>query len=99
MPGALRPQVGERVVIPCYDRIMLGRGRDWIRWLAVAVAAVGLIRLGLHLLLPALPQPFAWSGSAMLGLALVFLLLPLPHEALLVHRPAPEQRPDRSGPE
>jgi hypothetical protein len=76
---------------------MLGRGRDWIRWLAVAAAAIGLIRLGLHLLLPLLPQPFAWSGSVTLGLALVFLLFPLPHEALLAHRPGPEQRPDRFG--
>ena len=78
---------------------MLGRGRDWIRWLAVAVATIGLIRLGLFLLLPLLPQPFAWSGSVTLGLALVFLLRPLPHEALLVHRPVPEQRPDRSSTE
>jgi hypothetical protein len=77
---------------------MLGRARDWIRWLAVALMAVGLIRLGLHLLLPVLPQPFAWGGSVMLGLALVFLLLPLPHEALLIPRPTPEQRPDRSSP-
>ena len=74
---------------------MLGRGRDWVRWLVVAAAAVGLIRLALHLLLPALPQPFAWSGALMLGMALVFLLLPLPHEALLAHRPVPEQRPDQ----
>jgi hypothetical protein len=78
---------------------MLGKGRDWVRWLVVAAAAVGLIRLGMHVLLPALPQPFAWSGSVMLGLALVFLLLPLPHEALLAHRPAPDRRPDRSGSE
>ena len=78
---------------------MLGRGRDWIRWLAVATATVGLVRLGFHLLLPALPQPFAWGGSLTLGLALVFLLVPLPHEALLVHRPAPEQRPDRTSTE
>jgi len=78
---------------------MLGRGRDWVRWLVVAATAIGLVRLALHLLLPALPQPFAWSGSLMLGLALVFLLLPLPHEALLVYRPAPEQRPDRPGTE
>ena len=68
-----------------------------MRWLAVAMAAVGLVRLAFHLLLPALPQPFAWSGALMLGLALVFLFLPLPHEDLLVHRPVPEQRPDRSG--
>ena len=74
---------------------MLGRGRDWLRWLTVAVAAIGLVRLGFHLALPGLPQPFAWSGAVMLGLALVFLLLPLPHEALLVPRPAPGQRPDR----
>jgi hypothetical protein len=74
---------------------MLGRGRDWVRWLAVAIAAVGLIRLGFHLLLPALPQPFAWSGALTLGMALVFLLLPLPHEALLAHRPGPDRHPDR----
>jgi hypothetical protein len=74
---------------------MLGRGRDWLRWLAVAVAAIGLIRLGFHLAMPALPQPFAWSGALMLGLALTFLLLPLPHEALLVPRPELDQRPDR----
>jgi peptidoglycan/LPS O-acetylase OafA/YrhL len=78
---------------------MLGRGRDWLRWLAVAAATIGLVRLLLHLVLPALPQPFAWSGAVMLGLALVLLLLPLPHEALLVPRPAPDQRPDRSGTE
>jgi hypothetical protein len=76
---------------------MLGKGRDWVRWLAVAAAVVGLIRLGTHLLLPALPQPFAWSGSVMLGLALVFLLLPLPHEALLAHRPPPDHRQDVAG--
>lgn len=78
---------------------MFGRGRDWVRWLVVAAAAVGLIRLALHLLLPSLPQPFAWSGSVMLGLALVFLLLPLPHEALLAYQPGPEQRPDQPGAE
>lgn len=78
---------------------MLGRGRDWVRWLAAVLAAVGLIRLAFHLLLPTLPQPFAWSGSVMLALALVFLLLPLPHEALLAHRSTPEQRPDLPGTE
>jgi hypothetical protein len=31
----------------------------------------------------------------MLGLAVVFLLLPLPHEALLMHRP-PDQRSERT---
>jgi hypothetical protein len=82
-----------------YDPVMLGRGRDWIRWLAVAVASVGLVRLGFLLLLPGLPQPFAWGGSLMLGLALVFLLLPLPHEALLAHRSVPEPRPDLPGTE
>jgi peptidoglycan/LPS O-acetylase OafA/YrhL len=74
---------------------MLGRGRDWLRWLVAAVAAIGLIRLAFHVLLPVLPQPFAWGGAVMLGLALVFLLLPLPHEALLAHRPPPEQQVDQ----
>jgi hypothetical protein len=74
---------------------MLGRGRDWLRWLAAAVAAVGLVRVAFYVMLPVLPQPFAWGGAVMLGLALVFLLLPLPHEALLAHRPAPEQGPDQ----
>ena len=80
----------------CYDRPTLGKGRDWARWLLVAGATVGLVRLAFHLLLPALPQPFAWSGALMLGLALVFLLLPLPHEALLAPRPEYEHRPDPS---
>jgi hypothetical protein len=74
---------------------MLGKGRDWVRWLTVAVAAIGLLRLGFQVLLPGLPQPFAWSGATMLGLALVFLLLPLPHEALLVPPPEPDQCPGR----
>jgi hypothetical protein len=74
---------------------MLGRGRDWLRWIAAVLAAVAVVRLGLHLALPGLPPPFAWSGSVMLGLAAVFLLLPLPHEALLAYREPPEERPDR----
>jgi hypothetical protein len=74
---------------------MLGKGRDWARWLIVAVAAVGVVRLGFHLMLPGLPPPFAWSGATMLGLAVVFLLLPLPHEALLVPPPEPDRRSDR----
>jgi peptidoglycan/LPS O-acetylase OafA/YrhL len=84
-----------RGVRSCYDRGMLGRGRDWLRWLAAALAAIAVVRVGLYLALPALPPPFAWSGSVMLGLALVFLVLPLPHEALLAYRESPEQRPDR----
>jgi hypothetical protein len=76
---------------------MLGSGRAWLRWLVAAVVVVGLVRLGFSLVLPLLPSAFAWGGSVMLGLALVFLLLPLPHEALLVHRPSPEHRPDRPG--
>ena len=78
---------------------MLGRRRDWIRWLALATTAVGLVRLAMHLLLPGMPQLFAWSGALTLGLALVFLLLPLPHEALLAHEPLPKQHPDRPGTE
>jgi peptidoglycan/LPS O-acetylase OafA/YrhL len=74
---------------------MLGRGRDWVRWLAAAVAAVGLVRLAFFLVFPVMPQPFAWAGALMLGLSFVFLVLPLPHEALLAHRPLPEPRPDR----
>jgi hypothetical protein len=99
MPNMASPATvrgGEGAAISCYDPAMLGRGRDWARWLIVAVAAVGLVRLGLHLMLPALPQPFAWSGAVMLGLALVFLLVPLPHEALLAHRPVPDPRQDGS---
>lgn len=80
---------------------MLGSGRAWLRWLGAALVAVALVRLAFHLILPVLPQPFAWGGALMLGLSLVFLLLPLPHEALLAHRlvpeprPLPEQPPDR----
>jgi len=73
---------------------MFGSGRAWLRWSAVAIATVGLVRLGLYVLLPVIPQPFAWGSSILLGMALVFLLLPLPHEALLVHRPPSEQRSD-----
>lgn len=73
---------------------MLGRGRDWVRWLLAAGAAVGLVRLVFSLLLPALPGPFAWAGAVMLGLALVFLVLPLPHEALLAYRTSPAEHPD-----
>lgn len=91
-PGGRRREGG---VGPCYDRAMFGRARDWVSWLAVAVTAILLVRLGLWLALPGLPQPFAWSGSLMLGLALVFLLRPLPHEALLAHRPVREPGPDR----
>jgi len=74
---------------------MLGRGRDWLRWLAAALIAVAVVRLGLSVLLPGLPVPFAWGGSVMLGLAIVFLFLPLPHEALLAYKMPPEERPDR----
>ena len=74
---------------------MLGKKRDWLRWMAAAVAAILAVRVGLYLLLPGLPPPFAWGGSVMLGLALMFLLAPLPHEALLAYRLPPEQHPDR----
>lgn len=74
---------------------MLGRGRDWLRWVGAALAAIALVRVGLYLALPGLPAPFAWSGAVMLGLAAVFLFMPLPHEALLAYKMPPEDRPDR----
>jgi hypothetical protein len=89
------PLANNGVADSCYDRAMLGKRRDWFRWLAIVAAAIGLVRLGLLVALPALPGAFAWSGAVMLGLALVFLLVPLPHEALLVSRPTSDLRQDR----
>jgi hypothetical protein len=60
---------------------MLGKRSDWIRWLAVLIGLVIGLRLAVLLALPLLPEAFAWGSSLMLGAALTFFLLPLPHEA------------------
>jgi hypothetical protein len=65
---------------------MLGRPLAWLRWLLALAAAIGAARVGMLLLAPAMPAHFAWGGAVLLGLSVVFLLLPLPHEHLLAAR-------------
>ena len=50
----------------------------------LALAIVG-VRLGMYVLVPAMPGHLGWAGAVMLGFATVFLLLPFPHEGLFVH--------------
>ncbi|MBA3332165.1 MAG: hypothetical protein H0T39_15065 [Actinobacteria bacterium] len=71
---------------------MGGRRSDWLRWCAVLGGLVLGLRLAVLLILPILPDAFAWGSSLLLGTAITFLLLPLPHEATL------SPRPDRPGP-
>ncbi len=64
---------------------VLGRPSAWLRWLSVLALAIVGARLGMYLLAPRMPEHFGWAGALMLGFAVVFLLLPFPHEALFVH--------------
>jgi hypothetical protein len=73
---------------------MLGRRSDWFRWLLVLGALMIGIRGAVWLALPLLPDAFAWGSAAMLGAALTFFLLPLPHEKTLARRPDPAPNPD-----
>ena len=72
---------------------MLGRPSAWLRWLSVLALAIIGARLGMYALAPRMPEHFGWAGALMLGFALVFLLLPFPHEALFAH-PADEGMTD-----
>jgi uncharacterized membrane protein YoaK (UPF0700 family) len=74
---------------------MGGKRSDWLRWFLVLAGLVLGLRIGVLLALPILPDAFAWGSAMMLGTALTFFLLPLPHEATLVSRvdpPAPVER-------
>ena len=68
---------------------------DWLRWLFVLGALVLGLRVLALVALPLLPSSFAWGSSVMLGAALTFFLLPLPHETTLPSGADP--RPERLG--
>lgn len=78
---------------------MLGRPSSWLRWLLFLGALVVGLRVLATLALPLLPDSFAWASSVMLGAAMTFFLLPLPHEATLPADPRPEHppRPEQPG--
>lgn len=71
---------------------MLGRPSAWLRWLLMVALAIAGARLVMFVLAPRMPEHFGWAGAIMLGLALVFLLLPFPHEALFAD-PTDEDAP------
>ncbi len=75
---------------------VLGRPSAWLRWLFVLALAIVGARLGMYLLAPRMPEHFGWAGALMLGFALVFLVMPFPHEALFAH-PADDGTPDADG--
>ena len=78
---------------------MLGKRSDWLRWLLLLGGLVLGLRIATALALPLLPSAFAWSSALMLGAALTFFLVPLPHEDRLGPRPdrqaLPPQRPEQ----
>ena len=72
---------------------MLGKRSDWARWLVVLGGLILGLRIAAWLALPLLPDAFAWGSALMLGAALTFFLLPLPHESSLRRGPDPQVLP------
>lgn len=62
---------------------MGGKRSDWLRWFAVLGGLILGLRVAVLLILPILPDAFAWGSSLLLGTAITCFLLPLPHEATL----------------
>ena len=75
---------------------MLGKPSAWLRWFLVLGGLVLGLRALAMLALPLLPDSFAWGSSVMLGAAVTFFLLPLPHEGTLASGADPRiERPGR----
>jgi hypothetical protein len=52
----------------------------WIGWVGLACVVVVSVRLMTGWALPLLPEVYAWSGSAVLGLAFMLLFKAPPNE-------------------